>query len=324
MRLGVRLLSAPVKLGFPCEPKIARTISCWRLAVALPHSAISPSVRPQPVQMGAEASSLQISLHGDDGRLVMVLQLRPDALCKRPPTLRAASAFITAMPRPTIISGHAECHSSAVTKPAPIMARLAKASLRAERNAARVRLPPECRCFASKNAQNRFTASAPIPVRVSATGTGGKGRLNLDHAIHSVAIPGASRMAARHMPNRVRLTAVQPSAAKIRRFTSASSRKSTLSANSETEPILEATANSTPKYPRLSRATQRTVLRKLAVGTVFILKLAVLGKGIVTSDSGPRFNAPNEQHHKVPPGRTGRGLSAVVSCRCCGCVSRSG
>jgi hypothetical protein len=27
-----------------------RTISCWRLAVASPHSAISAMVRPQPVQ----------------------------------------------------------------------------------------------------------------------------------------------------------------------------------------------------------------------------------------------------------------------------------
>jgi hypothetical protein len=48
-----------------------RTISCWRLAVALPHSAISPSVRPQPVQTLALVSSLQISLHGDGGRSVI-------------------------------------------------------------------------------------------------------------------------------------------------------------------------------------------------------------------------------------------------------------
>src|SRR3546814_6119981 len=85
------------------------------------------------------------------------------------------------MPSPTIRSGHAECQSSAVTNPAPIMARLAKASFRAERKAARVRLPPECRCFASRNAQNRFTASAPAPVRVSETGAGGTGTLNFDH-----------------------------------------------------------------------------------------------------------------------------------------------
>jgi Tfp pilus assembly pilus retraction ATPase PilT len=41
--------------------------------------------------------------------------------------------------------------------------------------------------------------------------------------------------------------ALHPSAAKIRRLTAASSRKSTLSANSETEPIFSATTNSTPK-----------------------------------------------------------------------------
>jgi hypothetical protein len=46
-------------------------ISCWRLAVAFPHSAISPSVRPQPVQMLELVFSVQIALQGDDGRWVM-------------------------------------------------------------------------------------------------------------------------------------------------------------------------------------------------------------------------------------------------------------
>ncbi len=40
-------------------------------------------------------------------------------------TSRAASALSAAIPSPTIKSGHAECHNSAVTSPAPIMARLA-------------------------------------------------------------------------------------------------------------------------------------------------------------------------------------------------------
>ncbi len=48
----------------------SRTISFWRMAVALPHSAISPSVRPQPVQTLALRSSLQISLQGDGGRFI--------------------------------------------------------------------------------------------------------------------------------------------------------------------------------------------------------------------------------------------------------------
>ena len=48
-----------------------RMISCWRLAVALPHSAISATVRPQPVQTLALSSSAQISLQGDGGRLVI-------------------------------------------------------------------------------------------------------------------------------------------------------------------------------------------------------------------------------------------------------------
>ena len=39
-----------------------------------PHSAISPSVRPQPVQTLALRSSLQISLQGDGGRVTIKAQ----------------------------------------------------------------------------------------------------------------------------------------------------------------------------------------------------------------------------------------------------------
>ena len=67
----------------PMRAEDRRIISCWRLAVALPHSAISPTVRPQPVQTLALASSLQISLHGDGGRSVMFrVKHAPDRFCK--------------------------------------------------------------------------------------------------------------------------------------------------------------------------------------------------------------------------------------------------
>jgi len=49
------------------------------------------------------------------------------------------------------------------------------------------------------------------------------------------------------MPNWARRAADHPSASRIRKFTDASSRKSMLSANSATEPMARATANSTPK-----------------------------------------------------------------------------
>jgi hypothetical protein len=54
-------------------------------------------------------------------------------------------------------------------------------------------------------------------------------------------------MAASAIPTRARLSGLQPKAITIRRLSEASSRKSTLSANSDTEPIAKATANSTPK-----------------------------------------------------------------------------
>ena len=49
------------------------------------------------------------------------------------------------------------------------------------------------------------------------------------------------------MPTRERRAADHAIAKKISRLTDVSSRKSMLSANSETEPIASATANSTPK-----------------------------------------------------------------------------
>src|SRR3954453_3106626 len=64
------------------------------------------------------------------------------------------------MPRPTMRSGHAE-RVAAVTSPAATMATFAKTSLRAERNAARVRLLPYARKRANMSAQERLTASAP-------------------------------------------------------------------------------------------------------------------------------------------------------------------
>jgi hypothetical protein len=51
----------------PMRAEDRRTISCRRLAVALPHSAISPSVRPQPVQTLALRSISQIFFRATAG-----------------------------------------------------------------------------------------------------------------------------------------------------------------------------------------------------------------------------------------------------------------
>src|SRR4029077_6171152 len=94
------------------------------------------------------------------------------------------------MPIPTIRSGHGET-TTAVTEPAAMIATFARASFRAERNAARVRLPLWARNRARRKAQNRLTPSAPNPVSASGNAAGGRGRLNLSHAVHAVAVPGA-------------------------------------------------------------------------------------------------------------------------------------
>ena len=54
----------------------AARISRWRSALALPHSAISASDRPQPVQWSARASSAQTSTHGDFGGSVIASSTR--------------------------------------------------------------------------------------------------------------------------------------------------------------------------------------------------------------------------------------------------------
>ena len=96
-------------------------------------------------------------------------------------------------------------------------------------------------------AQPRLTASAPSPASDRANGDGGAGSTNFPQAVHSVARPGTSRISASAMPTRERRAADHAIAKKISRLTEVSSRKSMLSANSDTEPIASATANSTPK-----------------------------------------------------------------------------
>ena len=71
--LGGQAFKCSCEAGLPIRTEDRRTISCWRLAVARPHSAISATVRPQPLQTLALESSAQISLQGDGGRPVIAL-----------------------------------------------------------------------------------------------------------------------------------------------------------------------------------------------------------------------------------------------------------
>src|SRR3546814_1155617 len=79
-------------------------------------------------------------------------------------------------------------------------------------------------------------------------GSGATGAPILSHAVHKVASPGTSRMPASAIPSRARLRTVQPSASRISKLTEASSRKSTESANSETDPISSATAHRSEEH----------------------------------------------------------------------------
>ena len=133
------------------------------------------------------------------------------------------------MPSPTIRSGHPES-VYAVTNPAVMIAAFARTSFRADRNAARVRLPLCDRNCTSMSAHDRLIARAPAPASDRGSGAGGNGTKNFSHAIQSVARPGINRIPARAMPTRARLVTLQPRARAIRKFTEASSKKSMLSA----------------------------------------------------------------------------------------------
>ena len=81
----------------------------------------------------------------------------------------------------------------------------------------------------------------------SSVGSGGSGNENFCQAAHTVAMPGTRSSTASTMPRRARRDADQPRARAISVLTEASSRKSMLSAKSDTEPIAFATPNSTAK-----------------------------------------------------------------------------
>ena len=111
----------------------------------------------------------------------------------------AAPRFMREMPKPTIRSGQAD-RVTIVFRPAAMMPIFASASFRAERNADCVKLPLWARKRARRRAQTRFTASPPPPANDNGTGAGGSGATNLSQAVHSVAKPRASKIAARTIP----------------------------------------------------------------------------------------------------------------------------
>jgi len=81
--------------------------------------------------------------------------------------------------------------------PAAMMATFARTSFRADRNAARVRLPLCARNCTSINAHDRLMTRAPPPANDKGSGAGGIGTKNFSHAVHNVARPGIDRMPAR-------------------------------------------------------------------------------------------------------------------------------
>src|SRR3569833_618219 len=141
------------------------------------------------------------------------------------------------------------------------MAMFAIASFRADRHAAFVKLPLCIRKRASRSAHPELMISPPRPVVAKLKGSGGMGLENLPHSDQRKAKAGMSRTRAIAIPTRARVFADHARAKKINRFTEVSSRKSTLSAKSDTDRMFSATVNSPAKLARFSRATIRTAVR---------------------------------------------------------------
>jgi len=115
-------------------------------------------------------------------------------------TVRAASAFSSPMPVPTTMSIQPDC-TQMVTTATAMMARFARASLRAESHAAVARLPGWCRWRTRRKAQDRLTSSAPTAARESGRdgihdlhhrGPDGCERRDQDHERERAAGVGAS------------------------------------------------------------------------------------------------------------------------------------
>ncbi len=107
--------------------------------------------------------------------------------------------------------------------------------------------PPWSRWRSSRTAQTELITTAPPAVTMSETGSGASGFWNFAIACHRAATAGTRMMPAITLPATERWASGQPSATKISRLTAVSSRKSTESANSDTDPMASATAFSTKK-----------------------------------------------------------------------------
>ena len=108
------------------------------------------------------------------------------------------------------------------------------------------------------NAQEKFTISAPNPTAVNEIASGVDGLLISYMVLINTEMAGTNKSSAKNLLSRFLACKLQPIATKIKILTEASSRKSMLSANRETEPIFTAKENSTKKYARFAIATTRT------------------------------------------------------------------
>src|SRR5438477_10817437 len=93
-------------------------------------------------------------------------------------------------------------------RPAAIIAAFATASFRAERNAARVKLPLCERKRARMNAHDKLMINAPVPARNRGIGAGGTAAINFCEVVQSVATPGSRKTPASADPRRPRLMAL--------------------------------------------------------------------------------------------------------------------
>jgi hypothetical protein len=147
---------------------------------------------------------------------------------------------------PAAIS-NTELGQKTVKIPTKIIETFVMASLRAEKYAAMTRFRSSFRNCANAKEHAKLITSAPVATKEIPAPLGIEGLFNSCMTLKITEKTGTNNKIAKNLASRARAANVQLSPMKIKMFIEASSRKSILSAKSDTEPNLRAKENSMKK-----------------------------------------------------------------------------
>ena len=188
-----------------------------------------------------------------EGRAYASTRLSCRAACQTSP---AARAFKQAMPNPTIKSGHAECQRWAVASPAETIAIFAATSLRAPTEMLPWSSSPVVTVSSQHKGAGQIDGERPCPGQCQQRSVGSDRQGQFSPRRPQRRDSRNERIPASAIPTHPRLRAVQPTAIITRKLTDASSRKSILSANSDTDPMTRAAGQLDPKISEVEERNE--------------------------------------------------------------------